>query len=120
MEPIDLNTAPPNRLTQLPGVSKDIAYNIVRHRERHGWFTAWEEVATVSGFPVERLEEIKVRAVLGCPEDRPRQSQTECVPPRHVSEETLQRKQPGTAGYTKSIRAGRRTSKFHNTPDRKR
>jgi hypothetical protein len=119
MDRIDLNTAPVQLLTQLPGVSKDIAYNIVRHRERHGWFTAWEELTAVPQFPTDRLQEIQERAFLSCPENRPGQTQTECLPPRHLSEEKLKHKPSGTEGYTKHLRAGRRSSRLHQAPDRK-
>src|SRR6185312_7720196 len=40
---INLNTASAKELTQLPGVAKNVAYNIVSHRNRHGYFTHREE-----------------------------------------------------------------------------
>jgi hypothetical protein len=111
MERIDLNTAPATLLTQLPGVSKDIARKIVNYRERHGWFTAWEELKAVPHFPADRLDEIQEHALLSCPEDRPGQTQTECLPPRHLSEEKLERKSSHSGGYTNDLRARRRGSK---------
>ena len=41
---INVNTASPKELTQLPGIAKNMAYRIVNHRDRHGFFTHWEEL----------------------------------------------------------------------------
>jgi helix-hairpin-helix protein len=107
MTPIDLNTAGVKLLTQLPGVSKDIAYHIVNHRNRHGYFTAWEELLEVKGFPKEKLDWIKERAVLGHPEGEP----GDFTPPRHLqSHLTNESKKP--RGYTRSMRATRRPDKL--------
>jgi len=87
---IDLNAAAPQHLTQLPGIAKNTAYNIVNHRNRHGLFTAWEELIAVKDFPVEKLEQIKQHAMLGgIPEIRRSR-------PRSVRK--------GTRGYTHKIR----------------
>ena len=59
---IDLNTAPVRLLTQLPGISKTLAYSIVNHRQRHGLFTSWEELTEVKQFPVDKLEDIKKKS----------------------------------------------------------
>lgn len=71
MEPtqkIDLNTASKEHLTGLPGITVDIARRIVAFRRRHGGVIHdWEELLNVNGFPGDRLEEIKARAVLGLP-----------------------------------------------------
>src|SRR5207302_7088088 len=75
---VDLNTAGVSELTQLPGVAKNLAYNIVNHRKRHGFFTGWEELTEVKEFPSDRLDEIKARAVLSSP-DGP----DAAAPPRH-------------------------------------
>lgn len=62
---IDLNTASSRELTQLPGVGIDMARKIVAFRERHGGeIHEWEELLRIHGFPVERMEEIRERAVL--------------------------------------------------------
>src|SRR3974390_1426881 len=61
---INLNTASPKELTQLPGVAKNVAYNIVSHRKRHGYFTHWEELLEVKAFPLEALDRLKARATL--------------------------------------------------------
>ncbi len=118
MDRIDLNTAPVELLTQLPGISKNIAYKIVRHRERHGWFTTWRELLEVPDFPNDRLQEIRARAFLSCPEDRPGQTQTECVPPHHLKAEKIEHVREGPKAYTKELRAGRRPSKLHTEPKR--
>ena len=65
MEPkININTAGPKELTQLPGVAKNLAYSIVNHRERHGFFTHFEELAEVKGLPAAALDRIRQRATL--------------------------------------------------------
>lgn len=94
---IDLNSASVGELTQLPGVAKNVAYKLINHRERHGLFTAWEELERVKEFPYERLKEIKVRAELRCPPGE------ECVEPRKVKRVPQQTKKP-TQGYTKDRR----------------
>jgi competence ComEA-like helix-hairpin-helix protein len=64
---ININTSGPKQLTQLPGVAKNLAYSIVSHRERHGSFTHWEELAEVKGFPADAIDRIKQRATLAVP-----------------------------------------------------
>ena len=66
---ISINTADTKELTQLPGIAKNLAYRIVNHRNRHGFFTHWEELTEVKEFPVEALDRIKQRATLECPAD---------------------------------------------------
>jgi|SRR6516162_8695092 len=41
---LDLNNANRKLLTQLPGVSKYIAYRIINYRKRHGGFADWSDV----------------------------------------------------------------------------
>ena len=103
---IDINTATTRELTQLPGIAKNIAYKIVNHRERHGVFTSWEELKEVKGFPVERLEEIKLRAKLTCPDKEG------CAPPRHVNTTHLEKVRKKPAGYTRAMRSTRRPEKL--------
>jgi competence ComEA-like helix-hairpin-helix protein len=108
---IDLNTASVGELTQLPGVAKNVAYNIVNHRERHGLFTAWEELERVKEFPYPRINEIRVRAELRCPPGE------ECVEPRKIGRVLQQTKKP-TQGYTKDRRnthAGAQRGKRRST-----
>ena len=77
---------------------------IVNHRNRHGYFTRWEELAEIKGFPAEKLEEVKAAAVLGCPDE-------DCSGPRHVRPHLREtRKKP--AGYTKAIRSTRMSDRL--------
>ncbi len=69
MDMININTAAPKELTQLPGIAKNLAYRIVRHRARHGYFTQWEELTEVKEFPLDALDDIKRRATLEMPPD---------------------------------------------------
>jgi len=111
---IDINSAPVTELTQLPGVSKDIAYNIVNHRARHGFFVSFEELRMVKGFPVEKLEAVRERAVLVQPaEDRP----GETVPPSRNLEKRIESRKTGTEAYTNDMRATRRPDRLHDSRD---
>ena len=103
---LNINTASPRELTQLPGIAKNVAYRIVNHRERHGWFTSWGELLEIKEFPSDRLQEIKSRATLACPED-----QENCVPPRHMGSKHLEEVKKKPAGYTRAIRSTRRPDK---------
>jgi len=103
---IDINTARTGELTQLPGIAKNITYKIVNHRERHGFFNSWEELKEVKGFPVERLEEIKLRARLTCPDKEG------CSAPRHVSTTHSEKVRKKPAGYTRATRSTRRPDKL--------
>lgn len=101
---IDINTAPAKHLTQLPGIAKNVAYNIVNHRERHGWFTNWEELKEVKEFPAEKLDDIAAVATLSCPDES-------CSGPRHLRPRLADtRKKP--AGYTKAIRSTRNSDRL--------
>ncbi len=99
--PININTAAPKELTQLPGIAKNMAYRIVSHRARHGWFSQWEELAEVKEFPVHKLGEIKKRATLDMPErDAPRT-------PRRLKPDHVEREANKPKGYRKDIRTTR-------------
>ncbi len=100
---ININVASAKQLTQLPGIAKDLAYRIVNHRDRHGYFTAWEELAEVKGFPSHKLEEITKRANLRPPDGvRPEEFGPRRVKPAHLDKVAKKPK-----GYTKAIRATR-------------
>jgi hypothetical protein len=103
---IDMNIASVGDLTQLPGISKNIAYRIVNHRKRHGLFTAWEELLEVKEFPTDRLDEIKSRATLSCPDDP-----SACVPPRHLSKHLKEEKKK-TEASTRTLRGTRRSDRL--------
>ena len=105
---ININTAGVGQLTQLPGIAKNTAYNIVNHRQRRGLFTNWEELAEVKEFPVAKLEQIKLRAALACDDEGFR-------PPRHVKPNHMARGRKKNAGYTRSMRATRRPAKMHDS-----
>src|SRR5436853_6114444 len=100
---INLNTADPKELTQLPGVGKNVAYNIVNHRKRHGYFTHWQELLEVKQFHERALEQIKKRARL-LPIDGVRPEE---FGPRRIKGEHLSRAAKKAKGYTKAIRATR-------------
>jgi Helix-hairpin-helix motif len=100
---INLNTADPKQLTQLPGVGKNVAYNIVNHRKRHGYFTHWEELLEVKEFPKDRLDEMKKRARL-LPIDGVRPEE---FGPRRIKKTHLDRAAKKPKGYTKAIRSTR-------------
>jgi competence ComEA-like helix-hairpin-helix protein len=96
--PININTAPAKELTQLPGIAKNLAYRIVAHRSRHGWFSQWEELAEVKEFPLDKLEEIKKRATLEMPEKHAPRT------PRRLTPDHLEREASKPKGYRKDIR----------------
>ncbi len=100
---INLNTASAKELTQLPGVAKNVAYNIVSHRKRHGYFTHWEELLEVKEFPEEALDRLKARATLLPIEGVNAQE----FGPRRVKPEHLQRAVKKPRGYSKAIRGTR-------------
>jgi competence ComEA-like helix-hairpin-helix protein len=104
---INLNTATAKELTQLPGVGKNVAYNIVNHRKRHGYFTHWEELLEVKDFREDVLDELKERATL-LPIEGVRPEE---FGPRRIKPKQIARAAKKPRGYTKAIRSTR-------TPDR--
>ena len=100
---INLSTATAKELTQLPGVAKNVAYNIVSHRKRHGYFTHWEELLEVKEFPAESLDRLKERATL-LPIEGVRPEE---FGPRRIKPEHVQREAKKPRGYTKAIRSTR-------------
>jgi competence ComEA-like helix-hairpin-helix protein len=110
---IDVNSAHPSELTQLPGVAKDLAYRIVNYRKQHGLFSALEELMEVKGFPSGRIDEIKPLIQLGCP-DEP----GSCVPPRHLrSHQNKTAKK--TRALTRSVRSTRRSDRLRENAGRR-
>ncbi|HZQ68004.1 MAG TPA: helix-hairpin-helix domain-containing protein [Terriglobales bacterium] len=108
-EKINLNTAPTRELTQLPGIAKNVAYRIVRHRSRHGLFTQWEELLEVKEFPANALTRIKQRATLAPPPDiKP----LDFVGPRRVKPNHLAEVAKKTKAYTRKSRAGKRQERL--------
>jgi competence ComEA-like helix-hairpin-helix protein len=100
---ISINTADTKELTQLPGIAKNLAYRIVNHRNRHGFFTYWEELTEVKQFPAEALDRIKQRATLECPADVKEGG----AGPRRLKPTHLEEIKKKPKGYTKAIRATR-------------
>jgi hypothetical protein len=64
---IDLNNARVTLLTQLPGVAKNVAYDIVNYRTLHGGFAKWEDLQKITPFSTDKkkLDALKARAFLG-------------------------------------------------------
>jgi hypothetical protein len=100
---ININNALPKELTQLPGIAKNIAYNIANHRKRHGYFTHWEELLEVKGFPGQALPKINARAAL-FPIEGVREAG---LGPRRLKPAHLEKTAKKPKGYTKAIRATR-------------
>jgi predicted DNA-binding helix-hairpin-helix protein len=98
---LNINDASVQQLTQLPGIAKNMAYRIVNHRNRHGLFVEWIELEQLRGFPVNRLDDIRKRAVLRYPGDGL------SVTPRTINVRRLQRMTRKPAGYTRAIRSTR-------------
>jgi len=100
---ININIATTKNLTQLPGIAKNVAYRIVNHRKRHGYFTHWEELLEVKEFPAESLEELKTRATIDPPEGILKEE----FGPRRIKPSQIERTTKKPKGYTKAIRATR-------------
>ena len=60
--PIDLNSASPAELSNLPGVGVRAAERIAAHRERHGPFASVADLAAVEGFDQHRISRLAPRA----------------------------------------------------------
>jgi competence ComEA-like helix-hairpin-helix protein len=97
---LNLNTATPKELTQLPGIAKNVAYRIVNHRKGHGLFTHREELLEVRDLPPPALHRIKQRATLAAPPDMgddllgPRRNQAEPLTGSPEEAERLQQSNP--------------------------
>src|ERR1700741_2891237 len=100
---IGINRATTKELTQLPGIAKNVAYRIVNHRNRHGYFTHWEELLEVKDFPAEALDKVKKRAHISPPPGIPKEE----FGPRRIKPGHIEKSSKKTRGYTKAIRATR-------------
>ena len=100
---ININTANTKELTQLPGIAKNLAYRIVNHRNRHGYFTHWEELLEVKEFPPDALDQIKARANI----EPPQGILKEEFGPRRIKPTHLKKAAKKPKGYSKAIRATR-------------
>ncbi len=56
---IDLNTATEEELTELDGVGKKMARQIIEYREKTGYFTDVDDLRNVKGIGEKKLEKIK-------------------------------------------------------------
>ena len=56
---LDLNSATPDQLEQLPGVGEVLAARIADFRTTHGGFTSIDQLRQVSGIGAKKYEEIK-------------------------------------------------------------
>jgi DNA uptake protein ComE-like DNA-binding protein len=59
---MDLNKTSRKLLTQLPGISKDLAYKVVNYRNQHGGFSEWSDVESVLRLPPAGFLRPKARA----------------------------------------------------------
>jgi competence ComEA-like helix-hairpin-helix protein len=100
---ININTATVKELTQLPGVAKNLAYHIVNHRNRHGYFTHWQELLEVKEFPADALDKIKQRANILPPAGILKEE----FGPRRIKAEHLEKSKKKPKSYSKAIRATR-------------
>jgi competence protein ComEA len=58
-EPVDLNTAKPAELEELPGIGPATAAAIVEHRDEHGPFASVDDLTDVSGIGPAKLDAIR-------------------------------------------------------------
>ena len=100
---ISINTATVKELTQLPGIAKNLAYRIVNYRNRHGYYTHWEELLEVKEFPADDLDRIKQRANISPPAGILKEE----FGPRRIKLGHIERKTKKPKGYTNAIRATR-------------
>lgn len=56
---IDINSAPPGALIQLPGIGAAYARRIVAYREEHGRFSRIEDIMRVSGIGPRKFEALR-------------------------------------------------------------
>jgi len=106
--PININTATAKELTQLPGIAKNLAYRIVNHRNRHGYFTHWQELLEVKEFPAGALDKIKTRSNILPPAGILKEE----FGPRRVKTAQIERVRKKPKGYTKAIRATRSSDRL--------
>ena len=64
-EPINVNTADVDTLTELPGVGHAIAQRIVEYRKEHGPFKSVDELLNVRGIGDRSLARMRDRVTVG-------------------------------------------------------
>ena len=105
---ININTATVKELTQLPGIAKNLAYRIVNQRNRHGYYTHWQELLEVKEFPADALDQIKQRANISPPPGILKEE----FGPRRIKTAQIEREAKKTKGYTKAIRTTRSSDRL--------
>jgi len=105
---ININTAIAKELTQLPGIAKNLAYRIVNHRNRHGYFTHCEELMEVKDFPANAFDQIKQRANISPPAGILKEE----FGPRRVKTKQIEKAKKKPKGYTKAIRGTRSSDRL--------
>ncbi|MGW0806782.1 helix-hairpin-helix domain-containing protein [Nonomuraea sp. NPDC002799] len=58
---LDLNSATPDQLEQLPGIGEVLAARIAEFRTTHGGFTSVDQLREVSGIGARKFDEIKTK-----------------------------------------------------------
>lgn len=64
-DPIDLNQATAQQLTQLPGIGPALAKRIVEFREQHGPFTRVEDLMKVRGIGEKSFQKLRPYVKVG-------------------------------------------------------
>lgn len=105
---MNINTASVKELTQLPGIAKNLAYRLVNHRKRHGFFTHWEELLEVREFPADALDKIKQRANILPPAGILKEE----FGPRRIKASQIEKVTKKPKGYTKAIRSTRSSDRL--------
>jgi competence protein ComEA len=63
--PLDLNTATPEQLEQLPGIGPSAAQAIVNFRTKSGPFRRVEDLLAIHGISQRKLDQIRPYVVVG-------------------------------------------------------
>jgi|SRR5580704_5506182 competence ComEA-like helix-hairpin-helix protein len=63
--PLDLNTATPDQLEQLPGIGPSAAQNIVNFRTKSGPFRRVEDLLAIHGISQRKLDQIRPYVTVG-------------------------------------------------------
>ncbi len=68
--PLDLNSATPDQLEQLPGIGPSAAQNIVNFRTKSGPFRRVEDLLAIHGISQRKLDEIRPYVTVGTAKTR--------------------------------------------------
>ena len=58
---LNLNTSGPDQLAKVPGISKDLANEICKYREKHGPFKKPEDLLNVPNLTIDILKKMSVK-----------------------------------------------------------